>query len=87
METKITPEWLRERDFTPQSSPGDYGGNGSVYWVRELDEDKWCDLSIMVIELDNGELLAQLFPYEDQFKYTYTEQVEALYFGIKGEKL
>lgn len=56
------------------------------YYTLELNENKYCDLSICSGD-KNGFIEATLFPYEDWFRYKYVHELQNLFFAITGREL
>lgn len=78
----LTEQWLIDLGFEKQV----LSDNSAHYYTLELNENKYCDLSICSGD-KNGFIEATLFPYEDWFRYKYVHELQNLFFAITGREL
>lgn len=78
----LTEQWLIDLGFEKQL----LSDNSAHYYTLELNENKYCDLSICSGD-KNGFIEATLFPYEDWFRYKYVHELQNLFFSITGREL
>lgn len=79
---KLSEKWLIDFGFKKEVLSDDSG----YYYTLELNENKYCDLSISSGD-KNGFIEVTLFPYEEWFRYKYVHEFQNLFFAITGTEL
>jgi len=79
---RLSEKWLVDFGFKKNVLSNDSG----YYYTLELNEDKYCDLSIISGD-KNGFVEVTLFPYEDWFRYKYVHELQNLFFATTGNEI
>lgn len=78
---ELTTRWLIDFGFEKYVIDED-----SLYYSIELNDNKFCDLSI-VSGCKNGFVEVVLFPYDEWFRFKYVHELQNLFFVLTGREL